>query len=574
MPGSDKYPERNLSTPLNAAVDHVSWSLATSLAADEVASQAADILKRLGQVAGDPDLLLHDLDAAQATFNLHGSRDGFKRIHALWRSKQLAMLLGVPVSNVQKTTSYRRVAAAQAHERAHHLAAREMQQAPAPPLPPPPQPQVTPERRIEPIKESDREERAFYSHLQDCLFKDTPAETLNRFHHLFIEATNYEDLTIQATLERIVLAPGAAEHFPIFLNHCCYIVIDYWQFDPDRCPYVFDLLDLFRQVPEPGMKQSRRVRFMRQASREFTETEQYRMLQRLARVLNPRSVAKGDRETQSFGDLIHRYPFLYRHCLLNEESIYEDQQTVKQIQSRVQHHIEFALTRFVTYQVRLAQVAKARQLSSGAGRLMRREPNPTLLGNRELAGALKYFFSRLPDTPCNHRDLAQRFLYSLDSQPTYAAFKSTLYAYLMTSIADHPYCQQQFGDRLQAQIAATLVRHDQQKLDESLLLRTATKLVNFLIIEPYNSKHYVFIDLIANLGATMTVGLLLRLTLICSPVLPEIEKRFTILFEHYEASLQSEVPWLIKVLENQNLAFSMYFGAADLSPLKQILRSP
>ncbi len=566
MSGSGKRAREVQSTSMTDAVDHLAWSLVIPLEASEIASQQAAVLERLRHITGDSHLELQDFDPATATFQIRSNRDGFKRVHTLWKSKQLPMLLGIPVSNVQKITTHKRVAAAEAHQHVHQhdfLAGQATLTAPEP----------TPVDVEPATSDGQAEERLLYGHIQDCLFQEPPKKVLDRFFSLFVDGTSYEDSEIQAALDRFVLVPQASKRFLQVLNHCCYLAIDYWQFDQASCAYVPKLLALFHSVPDLGARQSRRIRFVRQVAQEFTQSDEYRRLQRLARVLNPSPIQPETREQLTLGDLIHRYPFLYRHCLLNDASSYEDQQTIKQIQSRIQHHLEFSLTRFVTYQVRLAQVAKARQLSSSAGRLLRREPNPTLLGNRELASALKHFFSRLPNSRYSHRELAQHFLYELDTVRTYAAFKTALHHYLLSPIAELPYCQQQFSDRLQAQITATLPHHDQHRLDESLILRTATKLINVLILDPQSTKHYLFIDLITNLGATMTVGLLLRLALICRPVLPEIERRLSLLFEHYEASLQLEVPWLVKVLENQNLAFSIHFGNADLSPLNQIARS-
>ncbi|NEP19691.1 MAG: hypothetical protein F6J97_22845, partial [Leptolyngbya sp. SIO4C1] len=48
---------------------------------------------------------------------------------------------------------------------------------------------------------------------------------------------------------------------------------------------------------------------------------------------------------------------------------------------------------------------------------------------------------------------------------------------------------------------------------------------------------------------------------------PYLERRFSVLFGHYEASSQEAVSWLIKVLENLNVALSLNFGSLDLSYL-------
>ncbi|MGK7874199.1 MAG: hypothetical protein AB4426_13065 [Xenococcaceae cyanobacterium] len=101
---------------------------------------------------------------------------------------------------------------------------------------------------------------------------------------------------------------------------------------------------------------------------------------------------------------------------------------------------------------------------------------------------------------------------------------------------------------------------------------TCSQLFNFLVVEsPQNPKHYVFLDLITNLGATCTIGLLLKLLLLCPMIKPYLEKRFSILFNHYKSFTREGVPWLIKALENLHIAFSVNFGGLDWSYLKQIM---
>jgi hypothetical protein len=118
----------------------------------------------------------------------------------------------------------------------------------------------------------------------------------------------------------------------------------------------------------------------------------------------------------------------------------------------------------------------------------------------------------------------------------------------------------------------TLPQSDNQKPSEFLILRTCSQLLNFLVVESsQRPKHFVFVDLITNLGATVTTVLLLKIVLLCRKVKPYLEKRFSILFNHYESSTRDGVPWLIKSLENLNVAFSIHFGRADLSCLSQIM---
>jgi hypothetical protein len=92
-----------------------------------------------------------------------------------------------------------------------------------------------------------------------------------------------------------------------------------------------------------------------------------------------------------------------------------------------------------------------------------------------------------------------------------------------------------------------------------------------VVESPQRPNHFIFVDLITNLGATLTIGLLLKIVLLCRKVKPYLEKRFAILFNHYESYTRDGVPWLITSLENLNIALSVHFGAADLSCLNQIM---
>ena len=94
-------------------------------------------------------------------------------------------------------------------------------------------------------------------------------------------------------------------------------------------------------------------------------------------------------------------------------------------------------------------------------------------------------------------------------------------------------------------------------------------LFKFLVVDSKsNPEHLQYIDLITYLGATKTVGLLLKLVLACSKIKPYLENRFSILFSHYETVTEEGVPWLIESLENLQVAFSIHFGKADFSLIK------
>lgn len=400
----------------------------------------------------------------------------------------------------------------------------------------------------------------------DCL--------IERFHQLFIEGTHYSDPRVRAALTQIISQKTAQQEFPSLLNRCCHILINRWQMHPKTQYAIPRLVDLFDTLPHPGSAGryvGRYTQQLRQLLHYFTTTDQYLTLQRLARVTrSQQETEEEDGQPHLVANLINRYPFLHEHCLLSEDSSYEHQQTVRNIQRRTQRKFELNLSQYVTYQVRRAQLARKHKSLSQASRIITPVKNPTLLTERELGASLKHYVGKV-DGRYTYRDLAQSFLSHTYEAPTYLRFKEDLYEYLSSSL-DSNYGKRQFNQRLYKQLKNTLPDYDSQRPTEFLVLRTTSQLLNYLVVESrQRPNHYVFVDMITNVGATGTVGLLLKIVLVCRKIKPYLEKRFSILFSHYEATTREGVPWLVKSFDNLHLAFSVHFGSVDLSFLRQIM---
>ena len=117
-------------------------------------------------------------------------------------------------------------------------------------------------------------------------------------------------------------------------------------------------------------------------------------------------------------------------------------------------------------------------------------------------------------------------------------------------------------------IDSILVDRDSQQIDEASIVKICTHLLNYLVLESSTkAQHFVFMDLINNLGAAATIGLLLKVVLISPKTKPLLENRLSILFQHYESSRCKEVAWLVKSLEHWNVAESIHFGKLDASSL-------
>ncbi len=414
-----------------------------------------------------------------------------------------------------------------------------------------------------------QEEEKLYDYLLQCAQTEPPAKVIERFRHLFIRGTSNQNPSLRLALEKIVSSPHAEQEFKFFLNRCCYIIIDCWQLQSELKQAIPKLIAQFEDASPPVGAHSRTSRKIRQLVQNFTKSEQCIKLRRLARLLEQEQ--NNHTQFKCLGDLIQRYPFLHQHCLLSEDSSQEFKRTVRKIQKKWQRRYELDLSRYVTYRVRLVQTVRSYKAANQRKipkEIIKPFPNPTWLSDRELDLAIKQYLGKV-EKGYSYRDLSQNFLNNLARSPDYKSFKKDLYEYLISSVdslSDGP----DLNQKLYRYLQDILIDYHSQKLNEFLLIRTCTQLLQFLVDGQIHLDPDLFISSIGHLGETKLIGLLLKIVLLCSKTKPYLEKRFSILFARYESSPLEEVPWLIKSLENWQIASSIHFGSVDLSLLKII----
>lgn len=410
-------------------------------------------------------------------------------------------------------------------------------------------------------RQSDSEQ-SVYQYLLSLVQDNDPGVVLEEMRDLFITGRGSRNQQMFLTVERIVKGKYGVQNFNYFFNRCCYIVINYWQLSPQSQRYIPKLVELIETVP-PVVQTYNAAGSLRQLVKNFTQSEQFVRLQRLANVIN----AKFTTKINSVGTLIHRYPYLYDYCLMGEESSQEHQQTVRRIKSQNERLFEVSLSRYVTYKVRTAQINKS-GLAVPQTELIRPVKNPTLLSDGELNKSLKHFVGSVENGQ-TYQSLSKSFSNHVAYTQSFGAFKDELYEYIRNSLSNK-YQQGSFNKKLFELFQNTYPECNHQKPTEFLMMRTSSQLLNFLVVEgAHKPEHYVFVDLISNIGVTQTIGILLKIILFCSKVKPYLEKRFSILFNHYESFTREGVPWLVRALENMQIALSVHFGKVDLSSLRR-----
>ncbi len=418
------------------------------------------------------------------------------------------------------------------------------------------------------FRQSSPQEHLLYEHLLYCVKAEPPSRVMERFRRLFVDGIGYREQEIWLAVEHIIFSKQAEQEFLYVINRCCHILINHWQMQPQLCGSIPELVSLLENPHTPALGSSRVAKRLQRLLQIFTQTEEYLTLRRLALVIN-QGVELSNNDSKPLGGLIHRYPYLYEHCLLSEDSSYEHQQMIRQIKTDMQHKFECDLSQYVTNQVRQAQLS--RQVSTtAASRIIKPTNNPTLLSDRDLGLALKQFVGKVEGTH-TYQDLAQHFIAHMKQVPNFKVLKDDFYQYLTSGI-NPAYGKRQFNDKLYSHLKNILPDSDSQKPNELIFVRTCSQVLNHLVVESkQNANHFVFVDLLSNLGTTFTTGLLLKIALVCHKVKPYLEKRFAILFNHYESFNRDGVPWLVKALENFNVASSIHFGKADVSYLKYLM---
>jgi hypothetical protein len=412
-----------------------------------------------------------------------------------------------------------------------------------------------------------QEEQKLYDHFLNKVKVCSPEDVIESFRSLFVKGKAVDNPAVYTALAKIVNHREAENNFQFIINRCCHILINRWQLELATQTKIPELIEVFDELGPILVGGSNTMLRLRQLMIGFTKTDYFVQLKRLQRVIGENQENK--KTIVYVGNLINRYPYLYEHSLVSDDSGSEQQQTVRQIKTQLEKRFEIDLTQYVTYQVRMAQIQRNPNLYDKAKQIIQKIENPTLLTNKELALALKHFVGKVEDG-FTHRELSQSFVSHISSTRIYKDYKDDLYDYIIKSV-DPKYGKHRFNKGLYEKIQSIYPEFNFKKPDELLILRTSTHLFNYLVVDsPSNPNHLLFLDMISNMGTTRTVGLLLKLALVCSQVKPYLEKRFSILFNHYESFARDRVPWLIKSLENLHVAFCTNYGRADFSLLKQI----
>ncbi|MCH9055226.1 hypothetical protein L5220_04770 [Synechococcus sp. PCC 6716] len=398
-----------------------------------------------------------------------------------------------------------------------------------------------------------------YDHLLACVQQEHPQQVIERFRALFIMGYTYPDRHVQEAMDRIVTSSNASQNFRPFVNRCCHILINRWQSRPllqGAVPDFLAVLETQVSMPAAGLSRAPIVRKLRLLLKDYLDSEAFQKLQRMVQFL--REDAQDASQIRKNSDrplstLIRRYPYLYNHCLVGDETSPEELRHIQHYQHQAVQQFELNLSQYLTSEFRRAQG----HVNTPTVK------NPTLLTPEELKASVQHFVGKL-DQQHTYRDLANQFEQRLQRLKSTRDFRDAFFHYLTDTIPDVG--RGRFRQKFHQYLDTLPAFQQPQPVNEFTIVRTCSQTLNYLVVDSaQNPNHLVFIDLLNNIGTAATIGLLLKVVLVSKKVKPYLEKRFAILFNHYQSFSRGKVRWLVNCLEHFNIANVTHFGKRDFS---------
>lgn len=410
------------------------------------------------------------------------------------------------------------------------------------------------------------QEKIIYDYLREYVTDRSPEETIAEFRCLFIEGIS-QNATVRNAIDDIVYSKIKKEKFFYVLNYCFYLVCNRWiRSDRDRS-YISQLLGLFDNLKYTAKYYTRRKQKITILLQEFVRSEHYTELSRVTIVFDYNS-RKSDKDTM-LAHLLARYTYMYKPLLVRDRNIKELSDLTQKLQIERTKYFELKLAQHIIYRTRLVEIAKAQQFSHGAGKIIRRIPNPTLLSNKDLRIVLKQYIKKI-DKKTTLYQLSRKFVANNKQGISYREFKRNLYFYLIYNIKPRNN-HYDFSKKLWDLLDGIYYQSDTLPIDDNLTLRTCRKLYQYLLISNCDRhQHHELLKLISSLGTAQTVMLLMKIVLICPLIKTDLEQRLAILYSCYESQNVKDIPWIVKFFEHFLVAFSIYFGKIDISLAKAI----
>jgi hypothetical protein len=240
-----------------------------------------------------------------------------------------------------------------------------------------------------------------YEYLRHSATTKTPPELIQQFQNLLQQSRN-ENVQVSKALEKIIFAEES--QFYSFLSQCFYTILDSWIDLAESRVYFGQLLNTLDVVCKSSSYDRCRKQLI-QLIKNYQQSKSYEQLKLIITLIYPNeAIAKNSANvpvtnestnninsspTPLIQTYLIRYPYLYQELLPQELEIQHLIATIKQLQSDRQQDFEILLSKHIIYRFRLKQLAKMRMMAKGAGKIITKVDNPSLLSEKAFRIALQ-----------------------------------------------------------------------------------------------------------------------------------------------------------------------------------------
>lgn len=428
----------------------------------------------------------------------------------------------------------------------------------------------------------DRASNIVYEYLLQCVTTKSPPEVIQEFKNLLIQGRNVDQRASKAFEKIISSAEG--QQFNTILSYCFYLILDNWSHTPKSLSYLAQLWEILDLVDQTKSYDRRRLQLI-QLIKDHQRSPAYFQLKAIMAIIDPQAVnniisanAAMTNEESNHNNSIHtsiintylpRYTYLYNYFLPQEFELNYLRKYLQALQENRQKNFEIQLSKHIIYRFRLKQVAKMKLLSKGAGKIITKVNNPSLLSEPAFRIALQQYLG--VDRGSTILQRSQRFVIDNNSRSSFQVFKQDLHRFLTNNIKPRN-SNYNFSQELKQKLDDAFFQSDRKPLNDTLILQTCRQLYSFLITDTHSATDpNKLANLIVNLGTAQVMIILIKIVLICPESKSDLEKKIALIASYYQLNAIQEIPWLFKTLEHLLVAFSIYFGKIDVSIAKSVV---
>jgi len=371
-----------------------------------------------------------------------------------------------------------------------------------------------------------------YRFLLDIVKQWPSDRVLTEFQNLFIHYCDVSHPDVSHALGDIIFSKNESE-FRHMLKRSCYILVNNWDASRDYAAIknlieVFSDPAIFQRTLSPALGRLRLwlVKFIK--SKDYQELKLFAQKHDLI-------------ETNTPSHWSNRYTsYLLVPQYVDPENSAEQRQAARELSKHLKDRFKFNLAMYIAR----SQSAMPRQKPA---------KNPTNLGD-EVLRLIKMIVARRG--AFSYKNLSNIFLNQIRDL-RYKEFKQSLQKYLIFSAENQEFVAT-LKQKLTEKFDLLYQEHDDDEIDDALLLRTCNRVIEYLTTENHQDPSPLFVLLLSQGNPLTLVIALLKIILICKHARTHLETCIAHLISYYEQFPEEECHWLINFMEIFNVTFAIH----------------